>query len=201
MKRLNLITEASIDVELWENTKNKNPYIVGVFASAEALNANGRKYPKKILEREISKFTNEKVKTRTAWGELQHADNAEINLDRTAILIEELEWRGNDVFGKAKILDTPTGNILKTLVKEGKIGVSTRGLGTVSESGYVNEDFHLITVDAVADASNYGSRYMNGILEGRTFPDPNETIVSIEEAKEKLFRYQKSLIEKLVKDL
>lgn len=200
MASLRLITEASTDVELWESSKSKTPYIVGIFASAEALNANKRVYSKNILGREVDKFIDEKVKTRTAWGELQHPESSEINLDRAAIIIESLEWKGNDVYGKAKIIDTPKGNILKTLVKEGKIGVSTRGLGTVSESGYVNEDFNLITIDAVADASNFGSRFMNGILEGKTFDRP-EIAMTMEEAEEAFYKYQKALIEKMVRGM
>lgn len=197
-----LITEASREVELWES-KNKTPYIVGVFASAEVKNANGRKYKRDILDREINKFIEEKIKTRTAWGELLHPESGEINLDRAAIMIEELEWRGNDVIGKAKILSTPMGEIVKTLVKEGNIGISSRGLGTVNESGYVNEDFTLLCWDIVADASNPGSKFMNGILEGRTFEINKvpKVPMTIKEAAELYAKYCKSLIEDSVRKI
>jgi len=197
-----LITEASCEVELWES-KNKIPYIVGVFASAEVKNANGRKYRKDILDREVNKFVDEKIKTRTSYGELSHPESSEINLERAAILIESLEWRGNDVMGKAKILSTPMGEIVKTLVKEGSIGISSRGLGTVNESGYVNEDFTLLCWDIVADASNPGSKFMNGILEGRTFEINKAPIVpmSLKEAQDLYFKYCKSLIEDSVKKI
>ena len=199
MKELKLITETSSVIELWES-KSKTPYMIGIFASAETKNANGRVYDKSILEREVEKFVQEKVKTKSAWGELGHPDASDINLDNIAMLIESLEWKGNDVYGKAKILDTPKGQILRTLVKEGNIGVSTRGLGTVNESGRVNDDYNLITIDAVSDASNPGSKFVNGILEGRTFTLPEKDL-SIEEAREKLLQYQKSLIERMVSEL
>jgi len=197
-----LITEASCEVELWES-KNKTPYIVGVFASAEVKNANGRKYRKDILDREVNKFVDEKIKTRTSYGELSHPESSEINLERAAILIESLEWRGNDVMGKAKILSTPMGEIVKTLVKEGSIGISSRGLGTVNESGYVNEDFTLLCWDIVADASNPGSKFMNGILEGRTFEINKAPSVpmSLKEAQNLYFKYCKSLIEDSVRKI
>jgi hypothetical protein len=199
MKELRLITETSSVIELWES-KSKTPYMIGIFASAETKNANGRVYDKAVLEREVDKFVREKVQTKSAWGELGHPDTSDINLDNIAMLIESLEWKGNDVYGKAKILDTPKGQILRTLVKEGNIGVSTRGLGTVNESGRVNDDYNLITIDAVSDASNPGSKFVNGILEGKTFTLPEKDL-SIEEARERLLQYQKSLIERMVNEL
>jgi hypothetical protein len=197
-----LITEASCEVELWES-KNKTPYIVGVFASAEVKNANGRKYRKDILDREVNKFIDEKIKTKTAWGELLHPESGEINLDRAAIMVESLEWRGNDVIGKAKILSTPMGEIVKSLVREGNIGISSRGLGTVNESGYVNEDFTLLCWDIVADASNPGSKFMNGILEGKTFEinKAPKAPITVKEATDLYMNYCKSLIEDSVKKI
>jgi len=199
MKELKLITESSQQIELWES-KSKDRYLVGIFASAETKNANGRVYDKSVLEREVHTFVEQKVRTKSAWGELGHPDGSEINLDNVAMIIESLEWKGNDVFGKAKILNTPKGQILSELVKSGNIGVSTRGLGTVNESGRVNDDYTLITIDAVADASNPGSRYVNGILEGKTFRLP-EKEVSIKEAQEKLLNYQKDLIKSLIESI
>lgn len=200
-----LITEASSAIELWES-KNKTPYIVGVFASAEVKNANGRKYRKEILDREVDKFMTEKVKTKTSWGELSHPESSEINLDRAAILIEDLEWKGSDVIGKAKILNTPMGTLVAALIKEGNIGISSRGLGTVNESGYVNEDFNLLCWDVVADASNPGSKFMNGILEGKTFHIPGqepeeEPRMSVSEAQEEYAKYCKTLIEQSMRKI
>ena len=196
-----LITESS-EVELWES-KSKQPYLVGIFASAEVKNANGRKYRKDILEREVEKFIDEKVNTKTAWGELSHPESSEINLERAAIIIEQLEWKGNDVFGKARILETPKGQLVRSLMKDGNIGISSRGLGTVNESGYVNEDFNLLCWDVVADASNPGSKFMNGILEGVEFNNPQEVkkVMTTEEATQEYLSYCKQLIEKGIKDI
>jgi hypothetical protein len=197
-----LITESSQEIELWES-KNKTPYIVGIFASAEVKNANARTYRRDILDREVSKFMTEKVKTRTAWGELSHPESSEINLDRASIIIEDLEWKGNDVIGKAKILSTPMGMLVRSLIKEGNIGISSRGLGTVNESGYVNEDFNLLCWDVVADASNPGSKFMNGILEGRSFDIPGQMVpkMSKDDAQREYARYCKSLIEASLKGI
>lgn len=166
----------SLDVQLTES-KSQGTHIVGIWSSAELKNNNSRVYRKNILEREIEKVQN-KVDEGTLWGELGHPPNPEINPERIAVLTKMLEWRGNDVYGKAKVLDTPLGTIAKTLIKEGKMGISSRGLGTVSEDGYVNEDFNLITWDLVTDPSNNPS-WVNGIYEGRSFDDfirrePNE---------------------------
>jgi len=164
---MKLITEMSYDFELHEDKKTKDMFAVGIFSSAELKNNNKRVYKKNLLEREVEKV-NEKVSKKCLWGELGHPPNPEVNPDKIAIRTTQLEWRGNDLYGKAKILDTPMGNIAKTLVKEGQMGISSRGLGTVGDDGYVNEDFHLITWDLVTDPSNNPS-WVNGIYEGQEF--------------------------------
>lgn len=164
---MKLITEMSYDFELHEDSKTKDMFAVGIFSSAELKNNNKRVYKKNLLEREVEKV-NEKVDKKCLWGELGHPPNPEVNPDKIAIRTTKLEWRGNDLYGKAKILDTPMGNIAKTLVKEGQMGISSRGLGTVGDDGYVNEDFHLITWDLVTDPSNNPS-WVNGIYEGQEF--------------------------------
>jgi hypothetical protein len=110
--------------------------------------------------------------------------------------IENLEWKGNNVYGKAKLLDTPMGQIAKTLVKEGSMGISSRGLGTVAEDGYVNEDFNLITYDLVTDPSNKPS-WVNGIYEGQEFslPGVKETDMNEDKIKEAQAAYFKYLME------
>jgi len=192
---MKLITETSHDVELWES-KSKVPYIIGVFSTAEVKNANGRRYTKNILEREVNSLIKEKINTKSAWGELQHPSSSEVNLADAAILIEKLEWKGTDVYGKARLLDTPKGKIAQELVKVGNIGISSRGLGTVSESGYVNDDFNLITYDLVSDASNPNSRFVNGILEGVDFDIPKK--LSLDEAQLEYINYNINLIKKLL---
>ena len=165
-----LITEYSQDFQITEEKDSKDMYAVGIFSSAEIKNNNKRRYKKEILEREVTKVQ-EKIEKKCLWGELGHPPNPEVNPASIALRTTQLEWKGNNLYGKAKILDTPMGQIAKTLVKEGAMGISSRGLGTVGDDGYVNEDFHLITWDLVTDPSNKPS-WVNGIYEGQDFAIP-----------------------------
>lgn len=165
-----LITEYSQDFEITEENSGKDMFAVGIFSSAELKNNNKRRYKKDILEREVTKVQ-EKIEKKCLWGELGHPPNPEVNPDKIALRTVKLEWKGNNLYGKAKILDTPMGQIAKTLIKEGAMGISSRGLGTVGDDGYVNEDFHLITWDLVTDPSNKPS-WVNGIYEGQEFTIP-----------------------------
>lgn len=197
-----LITESSYDVRVYEDNSDKSLKIVGIFSSAEIENGNGRKYPRKILEREINKAL-EKISNKSLFGELSHPSEPTINPERISHIVESLEWKNNDVYGKAKILNTPMGSIAKELIKEGKVGISSRGLGTVSE-GIVNDDFNLITWDLVLDASNPGSRYVNGIFEGKEFDngevkEPNEAL--IKEAKMQYKRHIWQVLENISKNI
>lgn len=198
MNNMKLITEMSYDFELHEDKKSKDMFAVGIFSSAELKNNNKRVYKKNLLEREVEKV-NEKVSKKCLWGELGHPPNPEVNPDKIAIRTTQLEWRGNDLYGKAKLLDTPMGQIAKTLVKEGQMGISSRGLGTVGDDGYVNEDFHLITWDLVTDPSNNPS-WVNGIFEGMEFVGigsenqvPDES--KIKEAQKAYFDYLMNTID------
>ena len=179
MNKLKLITECSYDFQIDESKNGKDMFIVGIFSTAEMENNNKRKYGRDILEREIGKVQS-KIDKNCLWGELGHPPNPEVNPDKIALKIENLEWKGNNVYGKAKLIDTPMGSIAKTLVKEGAMGISSRGLGTVSESGYVNEDFHLVTYDLVTDPSNKPS-WVNGIYEGTEFILPGSNTEEIKE--------------------
>jgi hypothetical protein len=187
---MKLITETSYDFALTEG-KDQSMYIAGIFSTAEMENNNKRKYGRKILEREVNKVQ-DKIGKNCLWGELGHPPNPEVNPDKIALKIENLEWKGNNVYGKAKLLDTPMGQIAKTLVKEGQMGISSRGLGTVAEDGYVNEDFNLITYDLVTDPSNKPS-WVNGIYEGQEFEmiqaKANPTAEQIKEAQAAYFEY------------
>lgn len=200
-----LICETSYDFDLHES-KSKGMYLVGIFSTAEVENNNKRRYKKEILEREITKVGN-KIKRNCLWGELSHPNNPEINPDKIAIKIENLEWKGSNVYGKAKILETPMGEITKTLAKEGSMGISSRGLGTVGDDGYVNEDFHLVTYDVVTDPSNQTS-WLNGIYEGQEFYIPgteeNKEEINeeqIKEAQEIYFKHIWQVMEKIENNL
>jgi len=147
----------------------KNVFIEGVFMQANKKNRNNRIYEKTILQDAVSKYVQEQVSTGRAVGELNHPDGPTINLDKVSHRITELNWEGNDVVGKALILDTPMGKIVKGLVEGGvKLGVSSRGMGTVEMKdgvSRVNNDFVLSTVDIVQDPSAPGA-FVNGIMEG-----------------------------------
>jgi len=157
-----VITEA-------KDGKPKSFAIEGVFAQAEQKNRNGRVYPKQIMESAVDKYVTEQVAQKRSVGELNHPEGPTVNLDKVSHLITKLEWNGNDVIGKAQILDTPMGQIVKGLLEGGvQLGVSTRGMGSLeTRSGvnYVRDDFILNTVDIVQDPSAPAA-FVNGIMEG-----------------------------------
>lgn len=150
----------------------RHVYIEGVFMQAEQQNLNGRIYSKEILVNAVSRYVKEQVSTGRAVGELNHPEGPTINLDKVSHRITSLTWRGNDVVGKALILNTPMGKIVKGLVEGGvKLGVSSRGMGTVEQRGgstYVSDDFILSTVDIVQDPSA-PSAFVNGIMENKSW--------------------------------
>jgi hypothetical protein len=169
---MKLITEHLDQIEYITEANDKgekNVFIEGVFMQAEQQNRNNRIYPKDILEAATAKYIKEQVKTGRAVGELNHPEGPAINLDKVSHRITELKWNGNDVVGKALILDTPMGKIVKGLVEGGcKLGVSSRGMGTVESKNnktYVKNDFVLATVDIVQDPSA-PSAFVEGIMEG-----------------------------------
>ena len=159
---IELITEAKED-------GGKNYFIEGIFAQAEQKNRNGRIYPKMVMGRAVDKYVTEQVKKGRAVGELNHPDGPTVNLDKVSHKIEALDWKGNDIVGKARILDTPNGQIVKGLLDGGvQLGVSTRGMGSLDRRGdamYVKDDFILNTVDIVQDPSA-PTAFVNGIMEG-----------------------------------
>lgn len=147
----------------------KNHFIEGVFMQSEAKNRNGRIYPKPIMEKAVDTYVTEQVSKNRAVGELNHPEGPTVNLDKVSHKITELSWKGNDVVGKAQILDTPMGNIVKGLLEGGvQLGVSTRGMGSLEQRNgvmYVKDDFMLNTVDIVQDPSA-PQAFVNGIMEG-----------------------------------
>lgn len=161
-----VITESSDDGK-------KNYYIEGIFMQGDVKNRNGRVYPSNILEKEMNRYNETFISTKRALGELGHPDGPQINGDRVSHLITEMRRDGSNFYGKAKILSTPMGEIVKTFIDEGvKVGVSTRGLGSVkpSKSGImeVQDDFHLATVDVVTDPSGPDC-FVNGIMENTEY--------------------------------
>ena len=148
---------------------SKNYTIEGVFAQAEQKNRNGRIYPKMIMEKAVNKYAKEQVETKRAVGELNHPEGPTVNLDKVSHLITELKIEDKNVMGKATILGTPMGEVVKGLLEGGvQLGVSTRGMGSLERRGdamYVKDDFMLNTIDIVQDPSAPGA-FVNGIMEG-----------------------------------
>jgi hypothetical protein len=170
---MKLITEINEDIKyIKENTGNgdKAYFIEGIFMQASVKNRNGRVYPQGILIKECKRYITEYVDKGRALGELNHPTGPTVNLDRVSHIVKELHEDGNTIYGKAKIMDTPMGRIVKNLIEEGaQLGVSTRGMGSLkSKNGYqeVQEDFMLAAVDIVADPSAPNA-FVNGIMEGK----------------------------------
>jgi len=170
---MKLITEEIESVEIITEEKNgvKTLYIQGPFLQAEITNRNGRNYPLSIMEREVNRYTQNFISKGRALGELGHPDGPTVNLDRVSHMITSLHRENNNFIGKAKLLDTPMGNIAKSLLGEGvTLGVSSRGIGSLIEKNgikYVGEDFMLATAaDIVADPSAPDA-FVQGIMEGK----------------------------------
>jgi len=169
---MKLITETVEEVAyLTENKDGEKQYFIeGVFMQAEQKNKNGRVYPKQILAKEANRYVTEYVNKNRALGELNHPTGPSVNLDRVSHKVTWLYENNNDFYGKAKILDTPCGQIVKNLMSEGvKLGVSTRGMGSLEKRGGINvvkEDFMLAAIDIVADPSAPNA-FVNGIMEGK----------------------------------
>ena len=163
--------ENSIEFITEESGGKKSHYIKGVFMQAEQKNRNGRVYPKKILDEQVRKYVTNYVDQNRAFGELGHPDGPVVNLERVSHLIKELREDGNNWVGKAKIMETPYGKIVKSLIDEGaKLGVSSRGMGSlknVKGTNIVQDDFYLATAaDIVADPSA-PEAFVEGIMEGK----------------------------------
>lgn len=161
-EQVNLIVEEKLG-------KGKEYFIEGVFLQSNLKNRNGRMYPKDIMSKEVKRYNEEYISKNRAFGELGHPETPAINLDRVSHMITKLYPDGNNIMGKAKILDTPNGKIVKSLLDGGAcLGVSTRGVGSLKpQNGYqlVQDDFHLATAaDIVADPSAPDA-FVRGIME------------------------------------
>ena len=171
MKLICEFTE-SVDYELIEEGagKSKQYFIEGIFMQSEQKNKNGRIYPKEVLQKEVKRYNKEYVEPKRAFGELGHPDGPTVNLDKVSHMITELVEDGKNFIGRAKILDTPNGQIVKSLIDEGaRLGVSSRGMGTLKpdkKAQIVQDDCYLATAaDIVADPSAPNA-FVEGIMEG-----------------------------------
>ena len=184
MDTVKLFSEAVENVEFITEAKEnggKNYKIRGVFMQADVKNRNGRVYPMEILEKEVTKYNKNFIKENRAFGELGHPEGPTVNLERVSHMITELHPDGKNFIGEAKIMDTPMGKIVKNLMDEGgKLGVSSRGMGSLdSKNGanYVRDDFYLATAaDIVADPSAPNA-FVEGIMEGKEWIWNNGSLV------------------------
>jgi len=167
--------QEAVDYELIEASteKPKQYFIEGIFMQSEVKNKNGRLYPLEVLEKEVKRYVKEYVEPKRAFGELGHPDGPTVNLDRASHMITSLVKEGSNFVGRAKILDTPNGKIVKSFIDEGaRLGVSSRGMGTLkseskNKAQIVQNDFYLATAaDIVADPSAPNA-FVEGIMEGK----------------------------------
>ena len=177
---MKLITEHTNQIEYLTEGKGKEQYIKGIFMQSDIKNQNGRVYPHAVLQKEVKNFNTKYVNEGRALGELGHPMGPVINLDRVSHVIKELKENGKNFVGKAKVMDTPNGKIVKNFISEGvKLGVSSRGMGSLkTNKNGVNEvqgDFVLSTIDIVADPSAPDA-FVNGIMEGKEWVWENGVI-------------------------
>lgn len=171
---MKLITELNTEnIEYLEEKTDdkKNLYLSGIFMQSEIQNKNGRIYPRGVMENAVNKYLDTKLNNKTAYGELGHPTGPKINEDRISHLITELKWNGNDVVGKAKIFDTAMGNIARSIIEGGgRLGVSSRGLGTLKPNtkgiNEVQDDFFIATAADIVTDPSAPAAMVNGIMEG-----------------------------------
>ena len=180
---MKLITETIEDIEVLTeaNASGVKQYkIRGVFMQADIKNRNGRIYPVQTLAKEVARYNEQFINKKRAFGELGHPDGPTVNLERVSHMITSLKSEGKNFIGEAKIMDTPYGKIVKNLIDEGaQLGVSSRGMGSIS-NGTVGRDFYLATAaDIVADPSAPDA-FVEGIMEGKEWVWDNGVLKSME---------------------
>ena len=203
---MKLITEEISNAEYIVKEKNgkKNYAIKGIFMQSDVKNKNGRIYPKEILQKEVARYNREFINKNRAFGELGHPDGPTVNLERVSHMIKSLTPEGSNFIGEARVLDTPYGKIVKSLIDEGaSLGVSSRGMGTLVNTGGANivkDDFYLATAaDIVADPSAPDA-FVEGIMEGKEWVWNNGILKEQEvnrlkeqaESKERMARAEKN---------
>jgi hypothetical protein len=202
---MKLITESIEEVKVLTEEQNgvKSLYIQGPFLVAETKNRNGRVYPAQTLAKEVNRYNEEYVMRNRAFGELGHPDGPSINLDRVSHMIKEIRQEGDNFIIKAKILDTPFGKIVKNLIdEECKLGVSSRGMGTLKSVNGVNQvqnDYYLATAaDIVADPSAPDA-FVRGIMEGKEWVWNNGKIeeATIDKMRQKIERAKHKQLEEI----
>lgn len=199
-----LITEMNFsDIDsgyIVDENKSRSYYINGVYLQAEQKNRNGRIYPAQILEREVSRYQTDYINKNRSLGELNHPKSPSVDPERACHFIKSLVREGNNWIGKSKITSTPVGDIVKGLLDDGvQLGVSSRGLGTLTEKSdfkMVNEDYYMSTIDVVSDPSALDA-WVDGIFEGKEWAIQGEDEF-IEETKKDIDKeYSKVGITKL----
>ena len=175
MNKIKLMSESTLqDVEyITEEADNgkKNYKIKGVFMQADIKNKNGRVYPMEILQKEVKRYNKEFINEKRAYGELGHPEGPTVNLERASHMITALYPDGKNFIGEAKVLSTPMGEIVKSLMDEGaKLGVSSRGMGSLDQkdgASYVRDDFYLATAADIVSDPSAPSAFVEGIMEGK----------------------------------
>ena len=175
MNKVKLMSESTLqDVEyITEQNEDgkKNYKIKGVFMQADIKNKNGRVYPMEILQKEVKRYNKEFINEKRAYGELGHPEGPTVNLERASHMITALYPDGKNFIGEAKVLSTPMGEIVKSLLDEGaKLGVSSRGMGSLEQkngANYVRDDFYLATAADIVSDPSAPSAFVEGIMEGK----------------------------------
>ena len=175
MNKVKLMSESTLqDVEyITEQNEDgkKNYKIKGIFMQADIKNKNGRVYPMEILQKEVKRYNKEFINEKRAYGELGHPEGPTVNLERDSHMITALYPDGKNFVGEAKVLSTPMGNIVKSLMDEGaKLGVSSRGMGSLEQkngANYVRDDFYLATAADIVSDPSAPSAFVEGIMEGK----------------------------------
>ena len=180
---MKLITETIEDIEVLTeaNASGVKQYkIRGIFMQADIKNRNGRTYPVETLAKEVKRYNEQFITKKRAFGELGHPDGPTVNLERVSHMITSLKPEGRNFIGEAKIMDTPYGKIVKNLIDEGaQLGVSSRGMGSIS-NGTVGRDFYLATAAAVVADPSAPDAFVEGIMEGKEWIWDNGMLKSIE---------------------
>jgi hypothetical protein len=187
MNTVKLFSEAVEEVQYITEAKEnggKNYKIKGIFLQADIKNRNGRVYPMEVLEKEVGRYNKKFINESRAYGELGHPDGPTVNLERVSHMVTELYPDGKNFIGEAKIMETPMGKIVKNIMDEGgKLGVSSRGMGSLDQkngANYVRDDFYLATAaDIVADPSAPNA-FVEGIMEGKEWVWNNGALVEAE---------------------